>query len=126
MICFQIAEVLATWQNICSLLIVFRIITRIFSPFWQHVEKNSHKAFLTAFQVVLTFFMWHSRPPHGRSGGILGVKIDTIDVLACFDADFHVKLHIRNKSDNFTWSLVAVYGAAQKSLRLIFFEKWLT
>jgi hypothetical protein len=32
-----------------------------------------------------------------------------MDVLACSDGDFYVKLHIRNKLNNFTWSLV-VYG----------------
>jgi hypothetical protein len=26
--------------------------------------------------------------------------------------EFHIKLHIRNKSDNLIWSLVSVYGAA--------------
>jgi hypothetical protein len=43
-----------------------------------------------------------------------------MDVLACLDGDFHVKLHIRNKLDNFTWSLVAVYGAAQEEFKADF------
>jgi hypothetical protein len=31
-------------------------------------------------------FQWFSRPPHGRSGGmLLGVRTDTMDVLASFD-----------------------------------------
>jgi hypothetical protein len=31
-------------------------------------------------------FVWHSRPPCGRSGGILvGIKTNTMDVLACSD-----------------------------------------
>jgi hypothetical protein len=37
-----------------------------------------------------------------------------MDVLACSDGDFHVKLHIRTKSDNFIWSFMAVYGADQE------------
>jgi hypothetical protein len=36
-----------------------------------------------------------------------------MDVLAVADGEFHIKFHIRNKADNFTWSLVVVYGAAQ-------------
>jgi hypothetical protein len=69
-------------------------------------------------------FVWHSRHPRGRSGGILvGVKTDTMDVLACSEGDFHVKLHIRNKIDNFTWSLVAVYGAAQEEFKANFLRE---
>ena len=59
-------------------------------------------------------FTWISRPPRGRSGGLLlGVRKDTMEVLSSSDGEFHIKLHIRNKADNFTWSLVTVYGAAQ-------------
>ena len=59
-------------------------------------------------------FAWHCHPPRGRSGGILlGVKIDSMEVLAESDGEFHIKLHIRNKVVNFLWSLVTVYGPAQ-------------
>jgi hypothetical protein len=69
-------------------------------------------------------FVWHSRPPRGQSGGILvGIKTDTTDVMACSDGDFHVKLHIRNKLDNFTWSLIAVYGAAQEKFKADFLHE---
>jgi hypothetical protein len=69
-------------------------------------------------------FVWHSRLPRGRFGGILvGIKTTTMDVLACLDGDFHVKLHIRNKLDNFTWSLVAVYGAAQEEFKADFLRE---
>jgi hypothetical protein len=55
-------------------------------------------------------FQWFSRPPRGRSGGMLvGVRSDTMEVLASSDGEYHIKLTIRNKADNFTWSLVAVY-----------------
>ena len=65
-------------------------------------------------------FTWHSCPSHGRSGGILlGVKSDSMEVVGRSGGDFHLKVHIRNKTDNFIWSLVAVYGAALKLLRLI-------
>jgi hypothetical protein len=47
----------------------------------------------------------------------VGVKIDTVYVLACSDGDFHVKIHIHSKFDNFTWNLVAVYVAAQEEFK---------
>jgi hypothetical protein len=69
-------------------------------------------------------FSWFSRPPRGRSGGILlGVRTSTMEVLACSEGDFHVKLHIRNKSDNFMWSLVTVYGAAQAEHKAAFLRE---
>jgi hypothetical protein len=58
-------------------------------------------------------FEWTSQPPRGRSGGILlGVRTDTMEVIARSGGDYHIKLHIRNRADNFTWSLVVVYGSA--------------
>ena len=47
-------------------------------------------------------FTWISRPTRGHSRGILvGVRADTMDVLASEDGEYHIKLHIRNKADNF-------------------------
>jgi hypothetical protein len=58
-------------------------------------------------------FQWFSRPPRGRSGGmLLDVRTDTMDVLASSDGEYHIKLTIQNKADDFIWSLVDVYGAA--------------
>jgi hypothetical protein len=58
-------------------------------------------------------FQWFSCPPRGRSGGmLLGVRADTMNVLASYDGEYHIKLDIQNKADDFIWSLVAVYGAA--------------
>jgi hypothetical protein len=69
-------------------------------------------------------FVWHSRPPREHSGGILvGVKTATMDILACSDGDFHVKLHIYNKSDNSIWSLVAAYGAAKEEFKADFLRE---
>jgi hypothetical protein len=71
--------------------------------------------------------VWHFCSPRGRSSGILlGNVTGTMDVLACWDGEFHVKLHIFNRADNFTCSLVAVYDAAQNEFKANFFEKWLT
>jgi mannosylglycoprotein endo-beta-mannosidase len=69
-------------------------------------------------------FEWVSRPPRGRSGGILvGVRADTMEILASSTGEFHIKLHVRNKADNFIWSLVAVYGAAQEDLKADFLRE---
>jgi hypothetical protein len=66
-------------------------------------------------------FEWFSRPPRGRSEGILlGVQADTMEILACSDGEYHVKLHIRNKADNFKWGLIDVYGAAQDEFKADF------
>jgi hypothetical protein len=66
-------------------------------------------------------FEWTSRLPRGRSGGILlGVRTDTMEVLASSGGDYHIKLHIRNRADNFLWSLVAIYGAAQEEFKADF------
>jgi endonuclease/exonuclease/phosphatase family metal-dependent hydrolase len=35
-----------------------------------------------------------------------------MEILDNSGGDFHIKLHIRNRFDNFIWSLVSVYGAA--------------
>jgi endonuclease/exonuclease/phosphatase family metal-dependent hydrolase len=46
-----------------------------------------------------------------------------MEVLDCSEGDFHIKLHIRNKADNFIWSLVAMYGAAQAELKTAFLRE---
>src|SRR5205809_8003699 len=69
-------------------------------------------------------FTWHYLPPRGRSGGILlGIKTSSMDVLAFSNGEFHIKFHVRNKADNFTWSLVAVYGAAQEEHKTTFLRE---
>ena len=44
-------------------------------------------------------------------------------MLADLDGEFHIKLHIHNKDDNFTWSLVAMYGAAQEDSKATFLRE---
>jgi hypothetical protein len=41
-------------------------------------------------------------------------------VLHILGGDYHIKLHIRNRADNFMWSLVSVYGAAQDEFKPAF------
>jgi hypothetical protein len=91
------------------------------------ISETGRRDFTQSFLDRLSYgenFMWHSRPLHGRSRGILlDIRTDTMDVLACSDGDFHVKLHIWNKLDNFTWSLVVVYGAAQEEFKSDFLRE---
>ena len=69
-------------------------------------------------------FEWVSRPPHGRSGGLLiGIRNSSMEIMDETGGDFHIKLQIRNKSDNFIWSLVAVYGAAQDAFKPAFLRE---
>ena len=59
-----------------------------------------------------------------RSGGILiGVRASSFEVLDYSFGEFHIKLHLRNKSDNFIWSLVTVYGAAQDEFKADFLRE---
>jgi hypothetical protein len=47
-------------------------------------------------------YAWFSHLPRGRLRCILlGVKMDTMDVLANSDGEYHIKLHVRNKAVNF-------------------------
>ena len=69
-------------------------------------------------------FIWKWIPPRGKSGGILiGVRASTFKVLDYSFGEFHIKLHLRNKSDNFIWSLVTVYGAAQDEFKVDFLRE---
>ena len=69
-------------------------------------------------------YTWISRPPRGRSGCILlAVNTATIDVLASSDGEYHITFHIHNKSGNFTWTLIAVYGAAQDEFKAGFLRE---
>lgn len=67
-------------------------------------------------------FIWHSKAPKGRSSGILlGIDLNEYDIGVISEGDFFVKFQICNKSDNFKWSLVVVYGPAQQNLKESFF-----
>jgi hypothetical protein len=46
-----------------------------------------------------------------------------MEVLARSSGDYHIKLHICNRADNFTWSLVAMYGAAQDEFKASFLRE---
>jgi hypothetical protein len=58
-------------------------------------------------------YLWHSKAPRDRLGGILlGVDLQIYDIGAIEEGCYYVKFHLCNKSDNFKWALVTVYGSA--------------
>jgi hypothetical protein len=59
-------------------------------------------------------FLWHSKAPHGRPGGmLLGVDQQLFDIGLVDEGDHYIKIQLCNKSDGFIWALVVVYGSAQ-------------
>jgi hypothetical protein len=61
--------------------------------------------------------------PQGRSGGILAVlNAQTLKDKNVVVGDRCVKVHLVTKSDNFEWSLVVVYGAAQDAEKVSFWR----
>ena len=49
--------------------------------------------------------------------------METLELLGCSDGESHIKFQIRIKSDNFIWSLVSVYGAAQEEYNAAFLRE---
>jgi hypothetical protein len=69
-------------------------------------------------------FIWHSKAPEGRSGGILlGVDLDVFDIGAIDEGDFYVKLMVRDKSDEFKFTLYGVYGPTQQNRKEVFLSE---
>ncbi|KAJ1297557.1 hypothetical protein BS78_01G385700 [Paspalum vaginatum] len=66
-------------------------------------------------------FTWHCLPSRGRSGGILlGVRVNALDVSLIVEGEFYIKFHLCNRTDNFKWILMAVYGPAQDEIKSAF------
>ena len=64
------------------------------------------------------YYEWHVLPTSGRSGGILlGIHSTYLEHLSAPKGEYHIKFHLRNKSDNFLWSILAVYGAVQEEFK---------
>jgi hypothetical protein len=93
------------------------------------ISKTGKRVYSSSFLNRLSGgedFEWVSRPPHGCSGGILvGIQTSTMEILDNSGEDFHIKLHIRNKSDDFIWSSILVYGVAQDVHKPAFLRRWL-
>ena len=63
-------------------------------------------------------FIWHCLPPRGRSGGVLlGINSTALDLSLIVEGEFFIKFHLRNKSDDFKWILMAVYGPTQDKFK---------
>lgn len=54
---------------------------------------------------------------------MLGIHSTCLELLSTSKGEYHIKFHLRNKSDNFLWSLVAVYGAAQEEFKSAFLKE---
>ncbi|KAJ1259145.1 hypothetical protein BS78_10G131600 [Paspalum vaginatum] len=69
-------------------------------------------------------FTWHYLLPWGRSGGILlGVRANALDLSLIVEGEFYIKFHLCNRTDNFKWILMVVYGPAQDEFKLDFLTK---
>jgi hypothetical protein len=44
---------------------------------------------------------------------LLGVDLQCFDIGSIDEGDHYIKFHISNKTDEFKWALVLVYGPAQ-------------
>jgi hypothetical protein len=59
-------------------------------------------------------YLWHSKAPKGRSGGILlGVDLQFFGIAAIDEGNYYVNFYLCNKADIFKWALVVIYGPAQ-------------
>lgn len=50
----------------------------------------------------------------------MGIDLDVFDIGAIDEGDFYVKFTLRNKQDDFKWSLATVYGPAQADRKEMF------
>jgi hypothetical protein len=56
-------------------------------------------------------YLWHSKAPRGRSGGmLLGVDLQIFYIRAIEEGDYYIKFHLWKKVDEFKWAFVVVYG----------------
>jgi hypothetical protein len=52
---------------------------------------------------------------------LVGVRSDTMNVLASSDGEYHINLTICNKADNFIWNLVLCMELPKRLLRPSFY-----
>jgi hypothetical protein len=83
---------------------------------------------LLNFSVLRAMILYHIMIPLSPFSLLIDaphqiLNSDTMDVLASSDGEYHIKLTIRNKADNFIWSLVAVYGVAQDAFKANFLRE---
>jgi hypothetical protein len=80
------------------------------------LSETGRSAFSDSFLKNICYgkeFLWHVKPPKGRSRGMLvGINLLFVDVGEIEEDEYFVRFKIRNKEDDFKWNLVSVYGAA--------------
>jgi hypothetical protein len=50
----------------------------------------------------------------------LGVKASALDISFIIEGELYIKFHLRNRTDNFKWILMAVYGPAHEEFKSAF------
>lgn len=68
-------------------------------------------------------FHWEWVPATGRSGGILlGLNKETFEGISFSRGEFLLGVEMIQKNNNFKWELLVVYGPADHTRSLDFFE----
>lgn len=58
-------------------------------------------------------FVWNWVPSEGQSGGLLlGVNDSFFEVGDCDKGDYHIRMVVYDRKNDFKWNLVIIYGAA--------------
>jgi hypothetical protein len=66
-------------------------------------------------------FIWKWSTLRGRSGGILvGIRKETFYLHEYEAGDHYVRILLTDKTINFKWNLIVVYGAAQEHKKVAF------
>jgi hypothetical protein len=87
----------------------------------QEALKDDFKAQnLAKFDSAQNFISKWSAP-RGRSGGILvGIKKETFEIHEHVVGDHYVRILLTDKTINFKWNSIVVYGAAQADKKVAF------
>jgi hypothetical protein len=62
-------------------------------------------------------------PNLGVDGILVGVNLEKFIVQGIVLSNFFLKFKLKNKADNFEWTLIAVYGAAQEDEKEFFLQE---
>ena len=53
----------------------------------------------------------------------MGINSTALDLSLIVEGEFFIKFHLRNKSDDFKWILMAIYGPAQDEFKMAFLSE---
>lgn len=69
-------------------------------------------------------FVWHHIPSVGTAGGILlGIDLNTFELIKWDHGAHFVSCDIKQKNDGFKWRFVAIYGSAYENLKQNFLDE---